>query len=185
MQKTLDDLQLDYLDLYLIHFPIALKYVDFEKRYPPEWIYDTTAETPKMDLAKVPLHETWEGMESLHDEGLTKNIGVCNYNSALMFDLVNYARIKPSVLQIEAHPYLTQEKLIQVCKNFNIEVTAFSPLGALSYVELSMAKENDSLLEHENDYKNRKSTRKNTRSNIATLGNPTRNVNYSKDFKSR
>lgn len=149
LQKTLDDLQLDYLDLYLIHFPIALKYVDFEERYPPDWVYDTTAELPKMDLAKVPLHETWEGMETLHDKGLVKNIGVCNYNSALMFDLVNYARIKPSVLQIEVHPYLTQEKLIQVCKNLDIEVTAFSPLGALSYVELSMAKEHDSLLEHE------------------------------------
>ncbi len=149
LQKTLDDLQLDYLDLYLIHFPIALKYVDFEECYPPEWIYDTSAENPTMERAKIPLHETWEGMESLHDEGLVKNLGVCNYNSALMFDLVNYARVKPSVLQIEVHPYLTQEKLVQVCKNLDIEVTAFSPLGALSYVELSMAKENDSLLEHE------------------------------------
>lgn len=149
LQKTLDDLGLDYLDLYLIHFPIALKYVPIEKRYPPEWVYDPEADEPKMEPARVPLHKTWEAMESLHREGLVKNIGVCNYNSGLVHDLMAYADIKPSVLQIESHPYLTQEKMLRLAADYNLHVTAFSPLGALSYLELDMADESQSVLKQE------------------------------------
>ncbi len=145
-RKSLTDLGLDYLDLYLIHFPIALEYVPFETRYPPEWIHDPDADNPVMQRAAVPLHRTWSAMEDLQDKGLVRQIGVCNYNSALIHDLMTYARIKPAVLQIEAHPYLTQEKLIRLARDYGIAVTAFSPLGALSYVELDMAGEGDTLL---------------------------------------
>lgn len=147
MQKSLDDLKLDYLDLYLIHFPIALQYVPFEKRYPAEWLYDPEAENPKMQLAKVPLQETWQAMELLADTGKAKHIGVCNYNTALLHDLMNYARIPPAVLQIESHPYLSQENLLRTCQQYGIDVTAFSPLGAASYVELGMAEKNESVLD--------------------------------------
>lgn len=149
LQKTLDDLQLDYLDLYLIHFPIAQEFVPIETRYPPEWIHDPDAANPTMQMAKVPLSETWEAMEALVDKGLTKRIGVCNYNTGLLNDLMNYARIKPAMLQVESHPYLTQERLMRLCNDYDIPVTAFSPLGALSYLELDMAGANESVLEQE------------------------------------
>ena len=146
LQKTLLDLGLDYLDLYLVHFPIALEYVPFEKRYPAQWLLDPAQPELGMCRARVPLSETWQAMEALVDSNLTKQIGVCNYNTGLMQDLLSYARIKPAMLQIEAHPYLTQEKLIRFCHEQHIDVTAFSPLGALSYLELDMAKQGESVL---------------------------------------
>lgn len=145
-RKTLSDLQLDYLDLYLIHFPIALEYVPIDVRYPPEWLHDPDAPEPVMKRARVPLHETWMAMETLVQKGLVHRIGVCNYNTALIHDLMSYATIKPAMLQIEAHPYLTQEKLIRCARGYDIDVTAFSPLGAQSYFELGMADSGESLL---------------------------------------
>lgn len=149
LQKSLDDLQLDYLDLYLIHFPIAQEFVPIETRYPPEWVFDPDAKQPAMKLAAVPLHETWQAMETLVDKGLVKQIGVCNYNTGLLHDLMSYARIKPSMLQVESHPYLTQERLLKLCGQYDIPVTAFSPLGALSYLELDMAGASESVLNKE------------------------------------
>lgn len=145
-RKTLADLRLDCLDLYLIHFPIALEYVAIEERYPPEWLFNPDAAEPEMRPAKVPLYQTWHAMEALVEKGLVNRIGVCNYNSALIHDLMTYATILPSHLQIESHPYLTQEKLIRCAKGYGIDVTAFSPLGAQSYFELNMADAGESLL---------------------------------------
>jgi len=147
IEKTLNDLQLDYLDLYLIHFPIALAYVPFNERYPAEWLYDPDANEPSMKASKVPLSETWQAMEKLVEHNLTRQIGVCNYNSGLLHDLMSYAKIKPAMLQIESHPFLTQEKLLKLCKNYSIPVTAFSPFGALSYVELSMADDSETVFD--------------------------------------
>ncbi len=145
-RRTLTDLRLDYLDLYLIHFPIALRYVDFDERYPPEWLFDPAAAQPRMETAAIPLHETWGAMEALVDKGLVKHIGVCNYNTALLHDLMAYARIKPSMLQVELHPYLQQQALLKTANQYGIPVTAFSPLGSASYVELGMAGQSDSVL---------------------------------------
>lgn len=145
-RKTLSDLRLDYLDLYLIHFPIALEYVPIDVRYPPEWLHDPDAPDPVMKRAPVPLQETWMAMETLVQKGLVNRIGVCNYNTALIHDLMSYATIKPAMLQIETHPYLTQEKLIRCARGYGIDVTAFSPLGAQSYFELGMADSGESLL---------------------------------------
>jgi len=147
LEKTLADLGLTYLDSYLIHFPIAQPYVPFETRYPPEWIFNPDSDTPEMLIEPVPLYETWHAMETLVEKGLVKEIGVCNYNSGLLNDLMAYAKIKPSHLQIESHPYLTQERLIKLAQHYNIAVTAFSPLGALSYVELDMANKSETVLE--------------------------------------
>lgn len=147
LERTLSDLGLDYLDLYLIHFPIALEFVPFEERYPPEWVLDPQAKEPIMYPAKVPLSDTWKAMETEKASGKTRHIGVCNYSTSLLHDLMRYASEPPEMLQIEAHPFLSQEKLIKLAKSFDMEVTAFSPLGALSYVELDMAESNDTVLD--------------------------------------
>jgi diketogulonate reductase-like aldo/keto reductase len=142
-QKTLSDLGLEYLDLYLIHFPISLKFVPFETRYPPEWFHDPSAANPKMEEDPVSIRETWEAMEELVDAGLVKNIGVANFNTGILRDLLSYCRIKPAVNQVELHPYLAQEKLIRFCKANDIHVTAFSSFGGSSYVELGGAVASD------------------------------------------
>jgi diketogulonate reductase-like aldo/keto reductase len=147
---------LEYFDLYLIHFPISQKFVPFETRYPPEWIHDPSGENPKIELNPVPYSETWAGMESLVDEGLVRNIGVANLvvhpsvpplpskRSTLLpqvqslMDLLSYCRIKPVVNQVELHPYLTQQELLEYSQISSIHLTAFSPLGSSSYVELGM-----------------------------------------------
>lgn len=146
-EKSLADLGVEYLDLYLIHFPISLKYVDFETRYPPEWFYDPDADTPTMEIAPVPLMDTWRAMEALVEKGLVKQIGICNYSTALLHDLFAYAKIKPAMLQVESHPYLTQERLLRLAQDYDLAVTAFSPLGALSYLALDMASISESVLE--------------------------------------
>lgn len=146
-ERSLQDLGLDYLDLYLVHFPISMRYVPFEERYPPGWFFDPEAAQPKMEFENSPLHETWAAMEQLLRDGLVKNIGICNVGTAQLRDLLTYAKIRPSVLQIEAHPYLTQNKLLRYCKEEDIAVTAFSPLGALSYVSIGMAKKTEYVIE--------------------------------------
>jgi D-xylose reductase len=147
-ERTLRDLGLDALDLYLIHFPIALKFVPFDTRYPPEWVYDPQASSPSMVPDKVPIHETWQAMEELVDAGLVREIGVSNFGTSLLRDLISCSRKPPAVLQIESHPYLAQEKLLRFAREQGLAVTAFSPLGAQSYFSLNMAQAEESLLQH-------------------------------------
>jgi D-xylose reductase len=138
-RKSLQDLGLDYFDLYLVHFPIAQKFVDFETRYPPEWIHDPTGPNPRIELSGVSYKETWTAMEELKSSGVAKHIGVCNLNVQALTEIFSYCQIRPENLQIELHPYLTQAALVAFCKREGVSVTAFSPLGASSYIELNMA----------------------------------------------
>lgn len=148
IKRTLTDLRLEYLDLYLIHFPIALRYVPIDRRYPPGWIFDPDSAAPRMQPDLVPLRETWQAMEELRISGLCKQIGVCNFGVSLIRDLLSYASIPPAVLQVESHPYLVQPKLLRFCQEQQIAFTAFSPLGAGSYIPLGMAQPTDSVLQH-------------------------------------
>lgn len=145
-ERSLKDLRLDYLDLYLIHFPISLAFVPFEHRYPAGWHYDPQSASPKMIPDPVAISETWEAMERLVDAGLVRSIGISNFGTSLIRDLLCYARIRPSVLQVESHPYLVQPKLLRYCNQEKIAFTAFSPLGAPSYVPLGMATAGESVL---------------------------------------
>jgi D-xylose reductase len=97
---------------------------------------------------QVPLVETWQAMEELQNSGLCKQIGVCNFGVSLIRDLLSYAKIPPAVLQVESHPYLVQPKLLRFCQEQQIAFTAFSPLGAGSYIPLGMAQATDSVLQH-------------------------------------
>jgi D-xylose reductase len=146
LERSLHFLKLDYLDLYLIHFPIALKFVAFE-RYPPGWLYEADSPQPTMEPVRVPISETWSAMEELVRAGLVRNIGISNFGTSLLRDLLSYAKIAPAVLQVEMHPFLTQEKLLRFCREEKIAVTAFSPLGAASYYSIGMAGEGESALE--------------------------------------
>ncbi|MCG8587379.1 MAG: aldo/keto reductase [Pirellulales bacterium] len=147
LERTLSDLGLDYLDLYLIHFPIAQKFVPFDDRYPPEWFYDPEAAEPRMEPASVPISETWQAMEEIQRAGLARHIGVSNFNCQLLRDLLSYCEIRPATLQIESHPYLTQEKLLRFCHEEAIVPVAFSPFGAQSYFSLGMANESEAVME--------------------------------------
>lgn len=147
-KKSLHDLQLDVLDLYLVHFPIALEFVPFETRYPAGWVFDPAAPSPRMKPVAVPISETWEAMEELVSAGLVREIGVSNFGISLLRDLLAHAKIPPAVLQVELHPYLTQDKLLRYCRESGIAVTGFSPLGAESYYSLGMANAAESVLQN-------------------------------------
>lgn len=147
-RKQLEDLGLDYFDLYLIHFPVALKYVDPSVRYPPGW---KNASNDKVEFSNATIQETWQAMESLVDKKLTRSIGISNFSVQLIMDLLRYARIRPATLQIEHHPYLQQKSLVKYVQGQGIVVTAYSSFGPLSFVELNMdsAHETPKLFEHD------------------------------------
>lgn len=110
-QKTLSDLQLDYLDLYLIHWGLPFK------------------NNLGFGLEPISIRETWEAMEDLVKKGLVKSIGISNFTVMMIVDLLTYAKIKPVVNQIEVHPYNSQVELINFCHSQKIAITAYSPLG--------------------------------------------------------
>ncbi|XP_065183600.1 uncharacterized protein LOC135814409 [Sycon ciliatum] len=144
IERTLSDLRLDYVDLYLIHFPLAMKYVPVTEKYPPGAQMD---ENGLPQMAKVPIQETWQAMEGLVDAGLARSIGVANFNCILITDLMTYARIPPAVDQVESHPYLVQPVLRRLLSRYNIHMTAYSPFGYPSYQVLGVPFDSKNFLE--------------------------------------
>ncbi|KAM4739679.1 aldo-keto reductase family 1 member A1-B isoform 1-T1 [Anableps anableps] len=119
--KTLKDLKLEYLDLYLIHWPYAFQRGDvpFPRKEDGTLLYDDTD-------YKV----TWAAMEKLVEKGLVRSIGLSNFNSRQIDDILSVASIKPTVLQVESHPYLAQVDLLAHCRDRGLVMTAYSPLGS-------------------------------------------------------
>lgn len=120
-KKSLSDLGLSYLDLYLMHWPMAFQRGDEQlpKRPDGTIYYDDTH-----------YRDTWAAMEKLVDQGLVKAIGLSNFNARQIDDILSIAKHKPVLNQVECHPYLIQTQLITYCRSRGLAVTAYSPLGS-------------------------------------------------------
>ncbi|KAG1936953.1 aldo-keto reductase family 1 member A1 [Pimephales promelas] len=121
LNTSLIDLQLDYLDLYLMHFPVGLKKMG-DDLFPEK---DGKILTTDIDYVNV-----WKGLEALKATGKVKSIGVSNFTIEQLERLLYVAKIPPAVNQVELHPYLVQSDLIDYCKSKNIALTAHSPFGS-------------------------------------------------------
>ncbi|XP_037045474.1 aldo-keto reductase family 1 member B10-like [Bradysia coprophila] len=121
LKRSLTNLGLDYLDLYLVHWPISFQQVD-------EKIFPADANGLAID-GKVDYLDTWKGMEDVLKDGLVKSIGVSNFNSEQVTRVLNNSSVKPVTNQVESHPYLAQKQLLKFCREKGIPLTAYSPLG--------------------------------------------------------
>ncbi|XP_071346233.1 aldose reductase-related protein 2 [Trachinotus anak] len=121
LNKSLSDLQLDYLDLYLVHFPVGLKKMG-DELFPKK--------DGKMLTTDIDYVDVWRGMEALQASGKVKSIGVSNFSILQLERLLALCRVPPAVNQVELHPYLVQTEMIEYCKSKNIALTAYSPFGS-------------------------------------------------------
>jgi diketogulonate reductase-like aldo/keto reductase len=121
LQASLDRLGLDAVDLYLVHTPFAFQPGDDQDPRHPDGpvIYDQG----------VTLEETWEAMEALVDEGLSRAIGLSDISAERTREIIDAARIKPAVVEVESHPYHPQWELHELCKTHGIILLAFASLG--------------------------------------------------------
>lgn len=120
LNKTLKGLGVDHVDLYLIHWPV--KFAAGDKWFPLD-------EQGVFKAGDDDVVKTWQIMEKLLATGKTKAIGVSNFNVRRLKEVLAVAKVKPAVNQIEIHPYLVQKDLVNFCKQEDILLEAYSPLG--------------------------------------------------------
>ncbi|KAJ4970841.1 hypothetical protein NE237_003940 [Protea cynaroides] len=116
INQTLQDLQLDYIDLYLIHWPVSLK-------------KGSVGSEPE-DLLIPNIPSTWKAMEAIYDSGKAHAIGVSNFSSEKLGALLEVARVPPAVNQVECHPVWQQKKLRAFCKAKGVHLSGYAPLGS-------------------------------------------------------
>ena len=137
LQTTLNNLQLDFLDLYLIHWPVAHAAGVYIPETPDQLI----------PLSDLPIHETWKAMEECVRAGLCRNLGVSNFSKKKLTELVECAEISPVFDQVESHPLLQQHELMDYCQDQKIQLTAYSPLGSPDRPERMKSENEPSLFE--------------------------------------
>lgn len=120
LKQTLHDLRLHHLDLYLMHWPVALR---------PSVHYPASGDD-FLPIEQAPLAETWAAMEEAVDAGLVRHLGVSNFHAARVRELAAESRIAPEVNQVEAHPLLAQRGLLETCRELGVLITGYSPLGS-------------------------------------------------------
>ncbi|OWM67184.1 hypothetical protein CDL15_Pgr000636 [Punica granatum] len=116
LDQTLRDLQLDCVDLYLIHWPASMK-------------QGSVGISPE-NLTKPDITSTWKAMEALYDSGKARAIGVSNFSIKKLGELLKIARVPPAVNQVECHPVWQQPKLHEFCKSNGVHLSGYSPLGS-------------------------------------------------------
>eukprot|EP00105_Crassostrea_gigas_P024079 XP_011444204.1 PREDICTED: aldose reductase-related protein 2 [Crassostrea gigas] len=125
IEMSLKKLQLDYVDLYLIHFPVQFAYEgDDEKVFP------VTEAGGWKAAEKTDLIGTWKAMEELVDLGLTKSLGLSNCSISQVERICKISKHKPVSNQVECHIYLPQNELFDACKKLGLAVTAYAPFGS-------------------------------------------------------
>lgn len=138
LKITLADLQLDYLDLYLIHWPVAFKpgtgFPEKDEQF--------------LSLEEAPIIETWNSMLEAKKAGLVKHVGVSNFSVPKLKSLIQETDDIPELNQVELHPYLQQNELLEFCKKQSIHLTAYSPLGSGDRIDAMKAPDEPSLLEN-------------------------------------
>lgn len=120
LERTLNDLGLDYLDLYLIHWPLAQRPGVAFPTNPDDWLGPDEA----------PLSGTWSAMEDAVRAGRCRHIGVSNFSIRKIRALLETATVRPAANQVESHPWLAQNELLAFCREQGIVYTAYSPLGS-------------------------------------------------------
>lgn len=137
LKQTLSDLQLDYLDLYLMHWPVAIKKGE---GFPLN-------KDKLISLDELPVETTWQAMEPLVDEGLARHIGVSNFSLTKLKALLKAAHQPPEMNQVELHPYLQQTDLLKFAQEHNVFLTGYSPLGSSDRPDSLKAEDEPVLLE--------------------------------------
>ena len=137
LRTSLADLQFEYLDLYLIHWPVCIK---------KGASFPVRAEE-MIPVREIPLTETWNAMADCRDKGLTKHIGVSNFSIPNLNQLIRDGRAMPEMNQVESHPYLGQKELLAFCQDHGILMTAYSPLGSMDRSDALKRKNEPPVLE--------------------------------------
>lgn len=139
VKVTLNNLQIDYLDLYLIHWPIVLR---------EDVIFPKSAEE-MISLTITPLSETWEGLITLKENGYAKHIGVSNFSINNIEKISQKTGVIPEMLQVESHLFLQQSELKEYCDSKGVLFTAYSPLGSADRATNRISENEPQLFENE------------------------------------